>query len=86
MVEAQLRVIAKKVGNVDWLETSGDNLLTSNEINSLDIDLYLYLPIMKNYCTLHELRTVYCLDDLMSFHQSIAVQNKIEERSYARSN
>ena len=30
-----------------------------------------YKPIMRGLCTMHELRTVYSLDDLMDFHDAI---------------
>jgi hypothetical protein len=30
-----------------------------------------YKPIMRGLCTMHELRTVYTLDDLMDFHDAI---------------
>lgn len=31
-----------------------------------------WTPIMRGMCTLHELRTVYSLDDVMDMHEAIA--------------
>ncbi|MEA3330603.1 MAG: hypothetical protein U9Q29_02795 [Campylobacterota bacterium] len=33
---------------------------------------------MQNYCTLHELRTVYHLEDLYDFHECISLQEEAE--------
>lgn len=32
---------------------------------------FFYRPIMRGLCTMHELRTVYDLDDLLDFHEAL---------------
>ena len=83
MGQAQLGWYIKKGrGTPDWLvQRKGKDLITEKEVRSLNIDLYLWSPIHKNYCTLNELKTIYDIDDLMAMHESIAVFNKLEQRA-----
>nr|DAD69418.1 MAG TPA: hypothetical protein [Myoviridae sp. ctVDo27]DAP91216.1 MAG TPA: hypothetical protein [Caudoviricetes sp.]DAR16777.1 MAG TPA: hypothetical protein [Caudoviricetes sp.]DAW37364.1 MAG TPA: hypothetical protein [Caudoviricetes sp.]DAY11225.1 MAG TPA: hypothetical protein [Caudoviricetes sp.] len=39
---------------------------------------------MKNFCSLHELRSVYSLSDLLSFHEVIVELNQMEQRNATR--
>ena len=32
---------------------------------------FFYRPIMRGLCTMHELRTIYDLDDLLDFHEAL---------------
>lgn len=67
---------------LQWLtpKKSG-SLISDREVESLNINLYLWAPIHKGYCTLEELKTVYDITDLMDMHESILVFNKLEERA-----
>jgi len=46
----------------------------------LDIDFFIWTPIMKGYATFDEMRTIYDVDDVSLMHQSIAFQNELEYR------
>ena len=64
-----------------WIASKDRPLITDKEVEQLNINLYLWVPIHKGYCTLHELQTVYDIDDLMDMHESIAVFNEVERRA-----
>jgi len=42
----------------------------------------VWTPITRNFCTLHELRTVYSLDDVVAMHEVIA-EMLIQEKQNA---
>ncbi|WP_071823742.1 MULTISPECIES: hypothetical protein [Photorhabdus] len=46
-----------------------------------DVDWMVWTPIMRNLCTLHELRTVYSLSDVIDMHEAIAETLLSEKRA-----
>ncbi|BBE09465.1 Uncharacterized protein MCB1EB_1304 [Mycoavidus cysteinexigens] len=52
------------------------------------VDWFIWLPIMRQFCTLNELRSVYTLSDLVEFHQTIAqwdtIQTKLTQNTHGR--
>jgi len=58
----------------------GNSLFNERELDLLDIDFFIWTPIMKGYATLNEMRTIYDVDDVALMHQSIAFQNELEYR------
>ena len=67
-----------------WIIQKGGNLVSNDEIESLNINLFLWAPIHKGYCTLNELRTVYDIEDLLDMHEAISVFNTLEQRAYKK--
>ena len=40
-------------------------------------NLYLWRPIIRGKCTLHELRTVYTIDDLADINEALDLEDAI---------
>lgn len=68
------------------MKGSGNSVFSEREIESLDIDFFIWTPIMKGYATFDEMRTVYDVDDVALMHQSIAFQNELEYRQNKEAN
>nr|DAJ87532.1 MAG TPA: hypothetical protein [Caudoviricetes sp.] len=43
----------------------------------------MFTPIIKKLCTLNELRSVYSISDLISFHEVIVELNQMEQSNNA---
>jgi hypothetical protein len=51
-------------------------------VTSANLDWYVMRPVMRDppLCTLHELSTVYTIDDLQDFHEAMDEQEEYERR------
>jgi len=43
------------------------------------LDLFTWIPIIRDYATLHEMQTVYYMEDALMMHVAIKLRDKIEE-------
>lgn len=42
--------------------------------------MYLMRPVMAGKCSLHDLRTIYTIDDLADFHEMIDLEESIHAK------
>lgn len=68
------------------MKGNGSSLFNERELNALDIDFFIWTPIMKGYASFHEMKTIYDIEDVALMHQSIAFQNELEYRQQKEAN